>query len=109
MKKITEITYQVDTGTSGKCYKTFHTNSMKFWASPAPAVFLAKDQKVDDLFDMNKQTKSNALSLSLMQNTQFTHLKENYKDVIQDVPGRTYLVHHDIPTGDSSPIRLPLY
>ena len=56
---------------------------------------------------MNKQTKSN--ELSIMQNTQLTHLKEDYKDVIQDIPGRTCLVHHDIPIGDSPPIRLPPY
>ena len=59
MKKITEVTYQVDTGTSGKHFKKFHTNVMKSWTSPAPAVFLSEDQEVDDLFNMNKQTKSN--------------------------------------------------
>ena len=64
MKKITEVTYQVDTGTSGKRYKTFHINEMRSWASPTTAVFLVEDQEVDDLFDLNKQTKSNALSLS---------------------------------------------
>ena len=102
MKKITEVTYQVETGTSGKHFKTFHTNVMKSWTSPAPVVFLSEDQEVDDLFNMNKQTKSNALSF--MQRTQLTHLKEVYKDVIQDIPGRTCLVHHDIRTGDSPPI-----
>ena len=80
---------------------------MKSWTSPAPAVFLAEDQEVDDLFDMNKQTKSN--ELSIMQNTQLTHLKEDYNDVIQDIPGRTCLVQYDIPTGDSPLIRLPPY
>ena len=60
MKKITEVTYQVYTGTSGKHLKTFHTNVMKSWASPAHAVFLAEDLEVDDLFDLNKQTKSHA-------------------------------------------------
>ena len=106
-KKITEVTYQVDTGTSGKHFKTFHINAMKSGTSPAPAVFLAEDQEVDDLFNMNKQTKSN--TLFLMQNTQLTRLKEDYKDIIQDIPGRTCLVHHDIRTGDSPPIKLPPY
>ena len=80
---------------------------MKSWASPAPAVFLAEDQEVDDLFDLNEQTKSN--TLSLLQNTQVTHLKEDYNAVIQDIPGRICLVHHDIPTGDSPSIRLSPY
>ena len=36
-------------------------------------------------------------------------LKIQFKDVQQDVPGRTTLVHHKIPTQDAPPIRLPLY
>ena len=36
-------------------------------------------------------------------------LKEKYKDVLKDVPGKTTLVQHDIPTGDAIPIRLPHY
>ena len=43
-KQITEVTYQVDTGASGKRHKTFHVNAMKSWTSPAPAVFLTEDQ-----------------------------------------------------------------
>ncbi len=106
-KQITEVTYQVDTGASGKRHKTFHVNAMKSWTSPAPAVFLTEDQEMDDLFESNEEIKSNALSL--MQHTQLTQLKEKYKDILQDVPGRTCLVHHDILTGNSPPIRLPPY
>ena len=98
MKKITEITYHVDTETSGKFYKIFHTNAMRSWASPAHAVFLA---------DLNNQMKSRAFSL--MKNAQLTRLNEDCKDVIQDIPEKTCLVHHDIPTGNSPQIRLPPY
>ena len=80
---------------------------MKSWTSPAPAVFLTEDQEMDDLFESNKEIKSNVLSL--MQHTQLTQLKEKYKDVIQDIPGRMCLVHHDILTGNSPPIRIPTY
>ena len=106
-KQNTEVTYQVDTGASRNRHKTFHVNAMKSWISPAPAVFLTEDQEMDDLFESNKEIKSNALSL--MQHTQITQLKEKYKDIIQDVPGRMCLVHHDILTGNSPPIRLPPY
>ena len=34
---------------------------------------------------------------------------EKYIDVLQDVPGRTSLVQHEIHTGDATPIRLSLY
>ncbi len=106
-KQITEVTYQVDTGASGKHHKTFHVNAMKSWTSQAPAVFLTEDQEMDDLFESNEEIKLNALSL--MQHTQLTQLKEKYKDIIQDVLGRTCLAHHDILTGNSPPIRLPPY
>ena len=36
-------------------------------------------------------------------------LKDEYKDVLKDVPRKTTLVQHDIPTGDAVPIRLPHY
>ena len=75
------MTYQVDTGASGKHHKTFHVNAMKSWTSPAPAVFLIEDQEMDDLFESNEEIKSNALSL--MQHTQLTQLKEKYKDIIR--------------------------
>ena len=106
-KKIIEVIYQVDTGTSEKHYKTFHTNVMKPWASPAPAVFLAEVQEVGDLFNLNKEIKLTALSL--VKNTQLTRFKEEYKDVIEDKPGRMCLVHHDISTGCSPPIKFPPY
>ena len=106
-KQITEVTYQVDTGASGKRHKMFHVNAMKYCTSPAPAVFQTEDQEIEDLFESNKEIKPNALSL--MQHTQLTQLKEKYKDVIQDVLERTCLVHHDILMGNSPPIRLPPY
>ena len=46
-KKITEVTYLVDLGPSGKRYRTFHVNCMKQWTSPAPAVFLVHDPEED--------------------------------------------------------------
>ena len=82
-------------------------NAMKSWTSQALAAFLTEDQEMDDLFESNEEIKSNALSL--MQHTQLTQLKEKYKDIIQYIPGRTCLVHHDILTGNSPPIRLPPY
>ena len=44
-------------------------------------------------------------SLSPLQQSQLTSLQEDFADVIQDVPGRTSLVSHEIETGDSPPIR----
>ena len=56
------MTYQVDTGASEKHHKTFHVIAMKCWTPPAPAVFLAEDQEMDDLFESNEEIKSKAHS-----------------------------------------------
>ena len=44
-KKLTEVTYQVDLGTFGKRYRTFHVNCMRKWTSPNPAAFMALDEE----------------------------------------------------------------
>ena len=44
-KKLTEVTNQVDLGTFGKRYRTFHVNCMRKWTSPTPAAFMALDEE----------------------------------------------------------------
>ena len=35
--------------------------------------------------------------------------KSKYREVLQDIPGKTSLVSHNIRTGDAPPVRLPPY
>ena len=104
--KITEVTYQVDLGTSGKRYRTFHVNCMKQWTSPAPAVFLVQDPE-EELPKSSREKLTHSMPTS--HHMTLKKLKEKYKDVLKDVPGKTTLVQHDIPTGNAIPIRLPHY
>ena len=100
-EQITEVTYRVDTG---RKVKTFHVNVMKPQTSPEPAVFMVLEEDHND----NASTLDSSIkvgSLSPLQQSQLTSLQEDFADVIQDVPGRTSLVSHEIETGDSPPIR----
>ena len=106
IKKITEVTYQVDLWTSGKRYRTFHVNCMKQWPSPSPAVFLVQDPEEEPPeSSRGKHTHSMPTSHQMDLKKQ----KDKYKVVLKDVPGKTTLVQHDIPTWDAVPIGLPHY
>ena len=102
-KKLTEVTYQIDLGTFGKRHGTFHVNCMRKWTSPTPAAFMALDEE-----DINHE-KEDTHIMQTSHHMESEKLKNQFKDVLQDVPGRTTLVHHKIPTQDAPPIPLPPY
>ena len=102
-KKLTEVTYQVDLGTFAKRYRTFHVNCMRKWISPTPAAFMALDEE-----DLNHE-KEDTHIMQTSHQMELEKLKSQFKDVLHDVPGRTTLVHHKIPTQDAPPIPLPPY
>ena len=80
---------------------------MRQWTSPASAVFLAQDTDEEDLEIEEEEKYTHIMQDS--HHIDIEELKKKYKDVLQDVPGRTTLVQHDIPTGDAVPIRFPPY
>ena len=106
-EKVTDVTYKVDLGTKIKRYRIFHVNCMRQWTSPASAVFLAQDTDEEDLEIEEEEKYTHIMQDS--HHIDIEELKKKYKDVLQDVPGRTTLVQHDIPTGDAVPIRFPPY
>ena len=105
-KKITDVTYQVDLGTTRKRFRTFHVNSIRRWTSPAPAAFMTLDEEKENEQDEQPEQTNN---LTSQQIEELQELQESFEDVIQVVPGKTDLVQHNIPTKDALPIRLPPY
>ena len=89
---------QVDLGTFGKRYRTFHVNCIRKWTSPTPAAFMALDEE-----DLNHENEDTHI-MQTSHHMELEKLKSQFKDVLQDVPGRTTLVHHKIPTQDAPPI-----
>ena len=58
--------------------------------------------------DLNHE-KEDTRIIQSSHHIELKKLKNQFKDVLQDVPGRTTLVHHKIPNQDAPPIRLLLY
>ena len=102
-KKVTDVSYKIDLETKIKRYTIFHVNCTRQWTSPASAVFLAQDTDEEDLEIVEEERYTHIMQDS--HHIDIEELKKKYKDVLQDVPGRTTFVQHDILTGDSVPIR----
>ena len=63
------------------------------------------EEKENEQDEQPEQTNN----LTSQQKEELQELQESFEDVIQDVPGKTDLVQHNIPTKDALPIRLPPY
>ena len=80
---------------------------MKKWNSPLAAVFLAESEEWEGLEEEGKGNRDTSLHESQLH--ELEKFKSNYRDVLRDVPGKTTLVCHSIPTGDACSVRLPPY
>ena len=75
--------------------------------SSASAVFLSLEEEgIDNLSTSDQGIKT---TLSHPQSKQLERLRDEFGDVIQDIPGKTTMVEHMISMGNSLPIRLPPY
>ena len=93
-------------GGKGNKYRTYHVNCMRKWNFPSAAVFLVEEEEEENL---GKTEKDPTQNMPASQNMDLIKFKEIYRDVLLEVPGRTTLVCHEIPTGSALPIRLPPY
>ena len=66
-------------------------------------MFLSLENEFDDQSPLKLEDKL-PTHLTLSQQQQLMELKEDFKDVFQDVQGRTDVVTHDIPAGDAQPV-----
>ena len=100
------MTYQVDLGVRVKKYRTFHVNCIRAWKSPSATVFLAEGWKEPG----EEEERANLNTIMPKSHlVELERFKSKYRDVLQDIPGKTSLVSHNIPTGDAPPVRLPPY
>ena len=94
------MTYQVDLGARVKRYRTFHVNFIRAWKSPSAALFL-----VDEWEEPGEEEERANLNTIMPKShlVELERFKSKYRDVLQDIPGKTSLVSHNIPTGDAPP------
>ena len=104
---VTPVTNRVDVGEKNSKPRTYHVNYMKKWNSPSAAVFLAESEEWEGLEEEGKGNRDTSLHESQLH--ELEKFKTYYRDVLRDVPGKTSLVYHSIPTGDACPVRLPPY
>lgn len=107
-----DVTYEVDMTDRKKRKRTFHVNALKLWNSPVPAVLYAAECSDVEPLTWNEaapETETDLSHLSSTQQEDLAKLKEQFADVISDVPGITTMIEHRIETGDANPIRLPPY
>ena len=76
---------------------------MKPWISPEAAVFGTLKNEFDDQSPLELEDKL-PTHFNLSQQQQLMELKEDFKDFLQDVPGRTDVVTYDIRTRDTLPV-----
>ena len=81
---------------------------MKPWISPEAAVFLSLENEFDDQSPLELEDKL-PTHLNLSQQQQLMELKEDFRDVLLDVLGRTDVVTHAIRTGDAQLVCFPPY
>lgn len=110
-QKKSDVTYEVDMTDRKKRKRIVHVNSLKQWNSPVPAVLHVSDWSEAEPLTWNEvPTEETCPShLTTAQQKDLAKLKEEFADVISDIPGKTELVEHRIETGDANPIRLPPY
>ena len=75
-KQITEITYQVDSGKTGRHLQVYHINSMKCWTFPAQAVFLTLEENHDGDQSISDPEAQLGNFLSSAQEEQLSKLKK---------------------------------
>ena len=111
-EKTSDVTYEVDMMDRKKRKRTFHVNALKSWNSPVPAVLHVAECGDVEPLTWNEPASEEApepVNLTADQQRDLEKLKEEFSDVISDVPGRTTVVEHHIATGDATPIRRPPY
>ena len=80
---------------------------MKKWNFPLAVVFLAESEEWEGMEEERKGKRDTSLHCSLLR--ELEKFKSNYWDVLRDFLGKTSLVYHSIPTGDTCPMRLLTY
>ena len=116
-RKVSEVDYEINVGTSRKRLRTYHVNLLKAWRSRENVSFFCKEV-TDEIPEMTPDAKSQnqtwhdvtiSDSLNADQQRQIRALLEEFSDIFCDQPSRTRLIEHKIKTFDDRPVRQHSY
>ena len=120
-RSVSPVTYEIDMFDKRKRRRVFHVNMLRKWHAPTALNLWAGDGSADDDADGDELLlwKDDAVEepnepiisdrLSATQRRDLHKLREDFSDVMCDLPGRTNLAVHPIETGTARPVRLPPY
>ena len=119
---ISPVTYEIDMFDRQKRHRIFHINMLRKWHAPTALNLWAGDEPADgeadadelplwkeDLSDSGDGEPTIGSQLNSEQKRDLKSLREEFADVMCDLPGRTNLAEHQVHTGSAHPVRLPPY
>ena len=113
VKKINKVIYQVEMLNKRKRLRNFHINMLRKWHEPLATSYWVQDVGGNEELHLwnEEEEKSYEIANQLTdeQRVELRHLLEQYKDTLQDKPGRTLAAEHVIDTGTAKPVKLPPY
>lgn len=122
-RKVGTVNYEVEMVGKRKRTKVYHVNMLRKWHTPQATSYFEDKEETDTEYSTDEgetipvppcfnEDESEVFISSNLQKTQreqMERLLEEYKDIIQDKPGRTDQAEHRIETGDAVPIRQAPY
>ncbi|XP_068233339.1 uncharacterized protein [Palaemon carinicauda] len=128
LKKLNDVNYLIETPERRRKTQICHINMLKPFVSrevevdvePVSLVEVEVDPMVDIKLSVGPDGLSNNSSILNNLDVKFQHLEKDkatsltmlindYKDLFQDVPGRTNILEHDVDVGEASPIKQSPY
>ncbi|XP_068231835.1 uncharacterized protein [Palaemon carinicauda] len=128
LKKLNDVNYLIETPERRRKTQICHINMLKPFVSrevevdvePVSLVEVEVDPMVDIKLSVGPDGLSNNSSIPNNLDVKFQHLEKDkatsltmlindYKDLFQDVPGRTNILEHDVDVGEASPIKQSPY
>ncbi|XP_068250803.1 uncharacterized protein [Palaemon carinicauda] len=128
LKKLNDVNYLIETPERRRETQICHINMLKPFVSrevevdvePVSLVEVEVDPMVDIKLSVGPDGLSNNSSILNNLDVKFQHLEKDkatsltmlindYKDLFQDVPGRTNILEHDVDVGEASPIKQSPY
>ncbi|XP_068242408.1 uncharacterized protein [Palaemon carinicauda] len=128
LKKLNDVNYLIETPERRRKTQICHINMLKPFVSrevevdvePVSLVEVEVDPMVDIKLSVGPDGLSNNSNILNNLDVKFQHLEkdkatsltmliDDYKDLFQDVPGRTNILEHDVDVGEASPIKQSPY
>ena len=121
LRQVSPVNYEIEITDARKKRRIFHINMLRQWHSPCALSLLAEevseehcDEADNDVAfwndgDETPEGPTIGDELATEERGQLNNLLQEFRDVLQNKPGKTNVAEYRIRTGTAAPIRLPPY